>query len=254
MADRTRLEVDRETQRRLRSLERRLARMASSIPDRGTTALRDATYPPAATVPEQVFLANRQILWYNTDRGWTESYYAPTGSAGLTARGLVAGAPAGWYPIGDGPKIRFAGSSVGPGAAGWREFGTWAALGNTEGTSWRNSSLMIWPSIISYVELGIAGRYDISGDMALPGGAGTIVLALSVFRPSLSGYMLDRQTGVDLISGYGQVIPQHHDDLLCLAGDRPHLRVYSSGTVSFGDATHQTFFSVKYIAPPLVTS
>lgn len=220
----------------------------------GTTAARDIAYPPPTTVADQVDLANAQVTWWNTELGWQESYYAPTGSAGLNPPGLVAGAAAGWYPTGSGPRIRLTCSGMGPSVAGWREFSTWAPLGNTEASSWRSSSLMIWPGATSYVELGIAGRYDVAGDMAIPGGSGTIVAALSVYRPSLGGYTIDRAVGVDLIGGYGQMVPQHHKGFLCLPGDRPHLRVYSPGAVSFGDTTRQTFLDVTYVGPPLVTS
>ena len=67
--------------------------------DRGTTAQRDAKYAAG------VALANQKVVWYNTDLGWKESYYAVSGTSGLTAPGLVTGAVAGWYPILDGPQI-----------------------------------------------------------------------------------------------------------------------------------------------------
>lgn len=72
----------------------------------GTTAQRDAHFGTPATDAERVALANRQPVYFNTESGWQESYYAPAGLAGLTARGLVAGVPAGWYPIGRGPYQR----------------------------------------------------------------------------------------------------------------------------------------------------
>jgi hypothetical protein len=72
---------------------------------RGTTAERNLIYGIPATDPERVALANRKINYFNTDLGWYESYYAVTGLAGLTAKGLVAGTASGWYPIGYGPEI-----------------------------------------------------------------------------------------------------------------------------------------------------
>lgn len=243
--------VLRQMRKDIDALWRRVSRTA---PVAGTTALRDITFPPPTTVAERVDLANAQVTWWNIELGWEESYYAPTGSPGLTARGLVPGAPAGWYPTGLGPKIRLAGSGTTPATSGWREFDVWAPLGNTEGSSWRNSTLIERAAGVSYVNILLAGRYDLTGDMALPGGSGSIVLALSVFRPSTSAYTVDRQVGTNLITGYGQMIPQYHKNFLCQVGDRPHLRVYSPGAVAFGDATHQTFFDVQYISPPLVTS
>lgn len=65
----------------------------------GTTAQRDAYYGSLSTTAQQVALANRCVTWYNTDKGWLESYYVVTGSSGLTARGLITGHTPGWYPL-----------------------------------------------------------------------------------------------------------------------------------------------------------
>lgn len=89
----------RQLRRDVDLLFRRLG-ASNSAPTEGTTAERDALFGvPGASVPAQVALANRNIRWLNTDTGWEESFYAPTGSAGLTARALVSGAPARWYPV-----------------------------------------------------------------------------------------------------------------------------------------------------------
>jgi hypothetical protein len=66
---------------------------------RGTTAQRDTLFGVPGTVAAQVALANQLVVWFNTSKGYGEAYYAPTGSAGLTVRGLLAGYPAGWYPV-----------------------------------------------------------------------------------------------------------------------------------------------------------
>lgn len=78
------------------SLEERLGRTPST---RGATALRDAIFGMPSTDAARVALANQQVTWFNTDKGWQESYYATTGLAGLVVPGLIAGHPAGWYPI-----------------------------------------------------------------------------------------------------------------------------------------------------------
>ncbi len=72
---------------------------------RGTTAERNAIFGVPTTDADRVVLANQMIAWFNTDLGWQESFYAPIGLTGLTARGLIAGTPAGWYPTGSGPWI-----------------------------------------------------------------------------------------------------------------------------------------------------
>jgi len=67
--------------------------------NRGTTAQRDASYGVPANAAEQAALANASPVWWNTSKGWLEGYYAPVGTAGLTAQPLLSGRPAGWYPI-----------------------------------------------------------------------------------------------------------------------------------------------------------
>jgi microcystin-dependent protein len=72
--------------------------------DVGTTTQRDVKYGVPGTAAARVALANQQITWYNTDLGWKERYYEADATSGLTVMGLI-GAPAGWYPISDGPFI-----------------------------------------------------------------------------------------------------------------------------------------------------
>lgn len=65
----------------------------------GTAAQRDAFFGTPTVTADIAALANIQPTWFNTDKQWLESYFAPTGTTGLTARGLISTAPAGWYPI-----------------------------------------------------------------------------------------------------------------------------------------------------------
>jgi hypothetical protein len=67
---------------------------------RGTTAQRDAVLIPPTNDAEVASLANRQVLWFNTDHGWFECYYALATVPGLTVRGLLPLAVNGWYPMG----------------------------------------------------------------------------------------------------------------------------------------------------------
>lgn len=65
----------------------------------GTTTERNLTYGVPATDAERIALANRKIVWWNTDKNWPETYFAPDGTSGLTVTGLLPGHPAGWYPV-----------------------------------------------------------------------------------------------------------------------------------------------------------
>lgn len=65
----------------------------------GTSAQRDALYGTPATDPARVGLANLRPTWYNTEKGYTEGYFALAGTSGLTVPGLLAGFPVGWYPL-----------------------------------------------------------------------------------------------------------------------------------------------------------
>ena len=67
---------------------------------KGTSAQRDGFYGVPSTDAQRVALANGVPIWFNTEKNWEESYYAPTGLSGLTVPGLKAGSPAGWYPVG----------------------------------------------------------------------------------------------------------------------------------------------------------
>jgi hypothetical protein len=110
MATRTLEEILVEMRRRVGLLERRSAagggRAGGSLTLRflrGTTARRDAMFTPT-TDAERATLANRKVLWFNTDRGWLESYFAVDGTPGLTVVGVLgtttfATHPAGWYPL-----------------------------------------------------------------------------------------------------------------------------------------------------------
>lgn len=87
---------------RLTLVERRLLR--GSTPEArggaGTTGERNEMFPPPTTDAERASLANRQVRWLNTTTGRTETYYAMSGTAGLTAPGLVgASFAAGWFPV-----------------------------------------------------------------------------------------------------------------------------------------------------------
>lgn len=140
---------------RLTLVERRLAirgggSSGSEVPVRGTPAARDARYGVPATDAERAELANKVPLWFNTVARRSETYYAVSGSPGLTVPGLVAGSTAGWYAT---PAQEWAGKS-GPTAFVSPYIATWA-----RGTSAPGSTLdgTIYPSGIL---IRMEGQYE----------------------------------------------------------------------------------------------
>lgn len=85
-----------QMRRDITELQRRLTKGNSGS---GSTVQRNLIYGIPGTDDERVALANRQVSWYNTDTGWTETYYAVTGLPGLGVKGLVPGVPSAWYPV-----------------------------------------------------------------------------------------------------------------------------------------------------------
>lgn len=85
----------------------------------GTTAQRDAYWGnpgTGATAPEmaaRVALAKKGPLWFNTDKGWEEQYFAKKADTGADAN--VAKTP-GWYPSGRGLVPRVSASRPGTGS------------------------------------------------------------------------------------------------------------------------------------------
>lgn len=73
---------------------------------RGTTAQRDALFPPPSTDAQRAALANQQVRFFNETLGWEQSYYAALGTPGLSVRGLQVDVPAGWYATGGSTRIR----------------------------------------------------------------------------------------------------------------------------------------------------
>lgn len=65
----------------------------------GIASVRDTVYGIPVTDSQKVALANKAALWYNVTLGRLESYYAVTGTAGLTVPGLAVGSAAGWLPV-----------------------------------------------------------------------------------------------------------------------------------------------------------
>lgn len=220
----------------------------------GTTTQRDTQFGVPTTLAGHVALANQRPVWYNTDTGWEESYYAVSGSAGLTALGLVTGAVAGWYPVDKGPYFSLDGLQYVP------SFNTllnsWANVQNKGGSSWFTLSG-------SLVQLKKHGRYDIQWWTQIYEGPGAPDFVLQVFAA-------DGVTFVNGVSGGGFEknasfwIRPHLDisDLIIApnyqVGIKLQTGTMSGGgmTVNLGGVANQSIgghLSIRYVGPPLTS-
>lgn len=135
---------------------------------RGTTAERDLRFGVPANDTERVALANKAVVWYNTDRKWEESYYATHGLTGLiTGRNVSTDIPSGWYPTGrDGvPEI-----SMNPIATFAASTGNY--VGNWNGQVRRRGGATAFTYDSQGPRILIPGLYDISVYTVQPAGSG----------------------------------------------------------------------------------
>lgn len=270
MAGRTRRDPvgqGREVNERLDLLERRLALFPTPfvLPARleqggfdvvssfrGTAAQRDALYGVPATDADRVALANARIVWFNTEQGWEESYYATTGLPGLTARGLMAGAASGWYPTTVGPACILAPtaqvSTPAPGATSY--VGGWAgSIYRRGGTSWfTNNSGAIFTQV--------AGYYDLRAWTIQAGGTALMNYHLVILDSA----------NAEVTRHDGGAFPQNSSlyttvDMAMFGkymrpGDQFLLRVWGGGPINvhMGGATDtRGQLIVRYAGPPLVS-
>ncbi|QHB37170.1 hypothetical protein QDA03_gp71 [Microbacterium phage Terij] len=175
MTIRTTEELLRSLLRRVGLLERRVAvRSPRPVPTSGTVAERNARFGVPATDAERVALANQKPVWFNTEDGWEESYYAPQGLAGLTARALVAGTPAGWYPTGEGPYSRLLATAP-QGMVANSYINSWAPWGTSGSTRRGGAAWFTYNAALGAVTCVKAGNYDITAMDSQQAGSGTTV-------------------------------------------------------------------------------
>lgn len=221
---------------------------------RGTTAERDAYFGTPSVTADQVALANRKVTWFNTDLGWQESYYVVQGTSGLTARGLITGAPAGWYPTAEGPRIRLF-SNGGQAHSNGTEFSNWKAFSPagtaTENDSYKFGNVLTRTGTNSWVETSLWGKYDIFGAMYFPNGTGTGVFELTNYRPSTSSYPFQIQKAVPLLGSYGQIVDWSIPEQYIRPADRIHFRTAAASWTVGGGFSHLT---LRYVGPPLDTA
>lgn len=214
---------------------------------RGTTSQRDTIFGVPSTDPQRVALANRKIIWFNTDLGWEEQYYATTGKAGLTALGLVANAPSGWYPIGEGPAMLWEPNTTAtPG--GQTFLGGWAWVRKRGGATWFDSPDGLQVRVLKW------GRYAIRAWTIQ--GTGSVQMN---WHLRITG--TDRTTIIKNVDG--GAFPQHaslytrahmeNDDALMEANQNVGFYTTNGGALCHvGSIAPTGQLSVRYLGPPLV--
>lgn len=218
-------------------------------PDRGTTAERTARYPNPTTLAQRVALANQQIVWYNTEQGWFESYYTTAGEAGLTARGLRAGAAAGWYPITAGPRRRLVGTGTQAMSAG-SSYAQWASTG-AETFSLGTGAMAVSHVSGFALQVPIAGDYDVEWRLAMQSGAGTAVLNLWRYTPAPVGALVTSPE--PLLGSPHQVLFEGTVPLASTAGAQYGLVVSSGDLFVGGNTLGLAQLEVRYTAPPFAS-
>jgi microcystin-dependent protein len=220
---------------------------AENYVGRGTTAQRDTVFGVPGTDATRVALANRKVVWFNTDTGWEESYYTNTGKAGLTALGLVAAATTGWYPTGAGPMVLLEPpASSAHTAPEWvKSWGT--PIRRRGGTAWFNSTDG------KVVEIKQHGRYDVKVWTIQQAGTGT-----SNFHLRLTA--ADGTTLIKNVDGNGFVlngslytrVHSEMDDTLMEPGQKVGLWLHSGGlSLHVGAVAPRGQFLIRYLGPPL---
>lgn len=176
---------------RIGAVESRLAR--GTLPKRlqsvgsGTTAERDAIFGDPGPLADRVALANLQVVWYNTDRGWHESYYEVAGLPGLTAAGLNISVAPGWYPIGRGPFWRGTPTAAIFQAAGSYVPGWGGAVRNRGGADW-----FTYNAVNGAVVCPKAGVYRALWETTIQPGSGTMEFYARVLSVGLSTTLAER--------------------------------------------------------------
>lgn len=223
-------------------------------PMRGTTSERNARFGTPATDPTRVALANRKVRWFNTDLGWEESYYATTGLAGLTAKGLLAGYSSGWYPTGDGvtPEITCEPTATFSVTTG-NYVGGWNGVVRRVGGDAFFVSDQYGPTLKQ------PGFYDISVFTVQPAGSG--LADYHIRLNNVAGTTVEWQhnlSGIVLSSSYFTAIGSNHESVLIKPGGNLLRWFCSNGTLTLhntsgptGSARGQLF--ARYKRPPLVS-
>jgi microcystin-dependent protein len=215
---------------------------------RGTTAERDNIFGVPSTDPQRVALANRKIIWFNTDTGWEEMYYAATGKAGLTALGLVAQATSGWYPTGPGPAMLWepTGNNMTPTTGAF--VGGWGWTRKRGGSAWWDSPDGKLVKIKRY------GRYEARAWTVQQTGTGTMNYHLRTVAADATTIVRNVDGNAFPLNGslYTRAHMEQDDTIL---EPNQHIGMWlASGNagIHYGALAPQGQLSVRYLGPPLV--
>ena len=226
-------------------------------PTQGPKSLRDALFGVPSTVAQQAALANRQVVWFNTEFGWQESYYAALGTTGLTVTSLEQDFSSGWYPTGRGPSavIYTAGASGSGYAIPFTNWNTWGvgaeralkSRKNTIGNANDGSSILHRAVNNAALQTFLAGRYRVTCHMSYPAGSGTMGGALWVTQ----GASNRRIYKVISLQSQPQAEWYEFSDILIGSGGYAWYRSeFGVGDVGNDGETHM---ALEYLGPPLVS-
>lgn len=243
----------RQIRREVTILQRRFLRSPDG--GRGTAAERDGFFGVPANDAERAALANRQVKWFNMDKGWEESYYAVTGTPDLTARGLISTAAAGWYPTGraDTHWVCQTGGSQNIGAVG--------ATANINTFATREDKGDI---VLSLQRLVVprAGFYYIEAKVYTTGGSTSISVGFNVSGTALDITSTHRFPGIIQMNARADADESNHFGGECLlaAGEGTAMAcrvnaIFSGSSIVRGDSDNWgwgTNYRLTYIRPPLV--
>ena len=238
-----------QMRREITLLWRRIGK-SGATPTHGTTAERDALFGVPASDPARVELANAMPVWFNTDFGWWESYYAVSGLAGLAVQGLVAGTASAWYPVGLGPSIRLVPNGAQAVAGSGQRITAWAAPGT--GSSRRRGGAGYFTYTNGFITIVRSGVYRVHAHTLIQAGAGTVLLYvigsvsgnLGVQSTTLNGTWATTNS-IDVAEVYLQA-----GDVLRYTSESGAYALNQGGDGSLATAGE---FAIRYLRPSLVS-
>lgn len=221
--------------------------VSKGVPERGTTAQRVARYPDPTTDAQRVALANRRVQWFNTEKGWWESYFTSI-TTGLTVQPLRT--TSGWYPMaGSGPRRRVigAGGQARTNGQGYTNWSTTDADGVYIGKGIAANDITFDAPNGVFIAPH-SGEYRFTWRMQLQAGSGTGVFGVH----KLAGTWVAVEA-IALMGSFGTYF-MGSSVWHMLAGEARGIGV-NTGTLTVGGADYDTaMMELEYISPPFLAS